>query len=281
MALEVRAARHEDIPLIAPWTTHTFDWGDYVPQRLPGWIDDPDSLALVCVDETGEVIGVSNTRMLSPGEAWLEGARVHPDHKREGVGSAMNTTGLAWAADRGARVARLATESDNLAARSQVESLGYRHTSSWAHATLTPSAGSPVAPESEMRTAPTADVDSAWLSWVPGDLARSGRELLAEGWRWRRARPEDLALAANRGELVQSPSGWAIVEQPEDDWMRTGWVSTTPEEGPALLDGLLGLARSRQVNEVDVKIPWLPWVTETLTRAGGQPRQVLIYSMRL
>lgn len=279
--MEVRPARHQDLAWIVPWTTDTFEWGDYVPQRLPGWIDDADSMPLVCVDESGEMIGVSNTTMLSSHEAWLEGARVHPDHKRAGVGSAMNTAGLDWARGMGARVARLATEAGNNAARRQVESMGYRHTSSWAHTTLFPSERPSVSPTRGMRAAPAADIDAAWLSWVPGELALASRELLAEGWRWRQARPEDLASAAHRGEFSQSPAGWAIIQQPDESRMRTGWVSTTPEEAPAFIESLLDLARSRDVDEMEVKMAWLPWATEALTRAGGEPRQIVIYTVSL
>ncbi len=281
MVLEVRPARHPDVPSIVAWTTNTFEWGDYVPVRLPQWIDDPDSMPLVCVDESGEVIGVLNTSMLSSHEAWLEGARVRPDRKRAGAGSAMNAAGLDWARSSGGRVARLATEAGNVAARTQVESMGYRHTSSWAHVSLDPSVRLPVTSDSAMKTAPAADIDAAWLSWVSGDLARAGRELLAEGWRWRQAHPDDLVSAARRGELLQSPGGWAIVQHLEEDWMRTGWVSTTPEEALEFFNSLLELAASRNVDQVDVKMAWLPWASEALTRAGGEPHEIMVYTIRL
>jgi hypothetical protein len=37
----------------------------------------------------------------------------------------------------------------------------------------------------------------------------------------------------------------------------------------------------RGVEEVSLMMPWLPWVTETLTRAGASPDQILIYSLGL
>lgn len=281
MKVEVRPARHEDVARVASWTTDTFEWGDYVPDRLPTWIDDPRSMPVVCQASDGDIIGVANTVRLSPAEVWLEGARVHPAHKRAGVGTAMNRAGLDWARRAGARVARLATEADNTAARRQVETMGYRHTSTWAVASLDPSAHAPAAEETEMRVAPSADVDAAWLSWAPGELARAGQELLADGWRWRRARPEDLGSAAGRGELLQWPSGWAIVAHPEPERLRVGWASTSPEVAPAMFEGLLSLARSRQADRLEVKLPWLPWVRESLIRSSGDPREVTIYTFSL
>jgi ribosomal protein S18 acetylase RimI-like enzyme len=281
VAFEVRPARHDDVAQITPWTTDTFDWGDYVADRLPTWIDDPEAHPLVCVDESGSPVAVSNTTLLSPTEAWLEGARVHPDHQRSGMGTAMNQAGTAWARERGARVARLATEAVNLAARRQVEALGYRNTGSWAHAEIDPRGHAPVDRGRGLRQATVADVDAAWLSWSTGELSRAARDLRAIGWRWRRARPDDLTAAAVAGELLQSPLGWMVVEQPGPEWIRTGWVITGVEDAPAMVDGLIGLAMERGVEEVSLMMPWLPWVTETLTRAGASPDEVLIYSLGL
>jgi GNAT superfamily N-acetyltransferase len=276
--MEVRPARHEDVPEIVEWTRNTFDWGDYVPGRLPEWIDDPSAYPAICVD-SGRIIGVGNTAMLSDTEAWLEGARVHPDHQRRGVGSLLNRSGLDWARSRGARVARLATEAANLAAKRQVESIGYRHTSTWAFADLKPLERAPVAGATGLKPAPRADVDAAWLSWVSSELAHGGREMLAVGWRWRRATPDDLPAAVKAGALFQSPAGWLIADQPEPDWMRCGWMSTSREDAPALLEDLLMTAREMGVDEVSLKAPWLPWVVEALTRAGYEPGEIAIYSI--
>ena len=133
MAFELRPARLEDVPGIVEWTTDTFDWGDYVPERISTWISDPNSQVLVAVGEADTPLAVAHVVMLSPTEGWLEAARVHPDHRRSGLGSALNHAGVDWARSLGARVVRLATEADNAAARSQVEALGYRQTSSWVY----------------------------------------------------------------------------------------------------------------------------------------------------
>ena len=281
MSFEMRPARHEDVAGIAPWTVDTFEWGDYVSERLPSWIDDPDSHPLVCVDESGRPVAVANTAMLSPTEAWLEGARVHPGFKRSGMGSAMNRAGTEWARGRGARVARLATEITNVASQRQVEAIGYRHTSSWAHATLAPGERSAVGPGRGLSQASLTDVDACWLSWSNSELARAGREMRAIGWRWRKARPEDLVGAASRGELLQSPTGWALVEHPGPDWLRIGWVISDPDGLPGLIEGLADLGSSMEVAEIGLTVPWLPWVVETLARAGGTPMEILVYTLGL
>lgn len=281
VGFEVRRAVPKDIPAIVPWTTDTFEWGDYVPDRLPEWMESEDSHVVVCVDDSGLPVAVGHALMLSPTEAWLEAARVHPDHRRQGMGSAMNRACTAWAAERGARVARLATEASNTAARSQVETLGYRHTSSWAYAELVASAHRLLHDRRGLRPAPGPDVDAAWMAWSAGDLSRVGRELISEGWRWRRARVGDLVDGVKRGDFLQSPAGWVIVTQPQPDWLRCGWMATTQEEAPILLEGLRDLAQDRGVEEIDVMVPWTPWITEALTRANFRPREVIVYSVSL
>jgi len=282
MTFQVRPARQEDIPTIVSWTTNTFEWGDYIPERLPGWLEDPDSLVVVCVDEDDRPVAVSHTTMLSPVEAWLEGARVHPEHRRSGMGSAMNQAGTIWARERGARVARLATEKTNTAARGQVEAIGYRHISTWAVATLQPGPHrAEIDDDRRLRASHKADVDSAWMSWSVGDLAGAGKELISHGWRWRNTRYEDLLEAAANLQLLQCPSGWLILEQPGEDVIRTGWSTTTPDEGPLFAEALLDLAAGRGAESIRVFVPSVPWMVETLTRAGGTPRETYIYALSL
>ena len=136
MTFVIRPARAEDIPLIADWTRDTFSWGDYVAEQLPVWLEDTDSLVVACVFDDDVPVAVSRAQLLSSTEAWLSGARVHPDHRRSGMGMAMNDAGVEWARSRGARVARLAVEEENQPARSQVEKAGYRQTGRWVHATV-------------------------------------------------------------------------------------------------------------------------------------------------
>jgi len=278
MAIEIRPARHDDVDTIAPWTSGTFSWGDYVPARMPQWLDSEGSEVLVCVDDSDAPVAVAHVTLLSKSEAWIEGARVHPAHRRRGLGSALNDAGAAWARARGARVMRLATESDNLAARAQVEGLGYRNVSRWVYAALEVDSGHRAADQYRLRPAPGSDADAAWLFWAASELAREGRELIALGWQWRTARPGDVTTM---GELLQSPAGWVSVGQPEEDWMRTHWFATTPEGLLPLLDGLVDLAAQRGVTELDIKLPNLGWTAEAIKRVGGVPHEILVYAKPL
>ncbi len=274
-------ARPEDVEHIVPWTTDTFDWGDYVPDRLPAWIEDPSSAVVVCLDESEIPVALAHALLLSKTEAWLEAARVHPDYKRSGMGSAMNHAGVAWARERGAKVVRLATEADNEAARRQVEALDYRQTSNWVHARYEIGPGSAKPGKPGLRPAPPSDVDAAWMFWSTSNLAHDSRGLIAHGWRWRKATPGDLATAAGEGNFYQSPAGWVVADAPEEDRIRTLWLATTPEEAPWLLADLIDLASQKEATELTIMMPNIPWVAEALSRSGAESKEVVVYSLAL
>lgn len=279
MTFRVRSAVPEDIPSIVPWTTDTFDWGDYVPNRIGDWIDDPASEPIVCVDEDDRPVAVANALMLSDSEGWLEAARVHPDYKRSGMGSAMNRAGVAWARGRGARVVRLAIMEDNPAAQRQVESLGYRVTSNWVYAEFDTHGAAPVAEPRRLRPAHSSDADPAWMFWSNSDLAHDARGLIPVGWRWRKATPRDLTDAASEKEFLQSPSGWAIATNPDERWLSVSWVATSQSETPRLLEELLAFTAQRGIGELNFKMPTTPWMVESLQRAGGDLSEIRIYSL--
>lgn len=276
MGFAIRAARQTDVPSIVPWTTDTFSWGDYVPDRIHTWLDDPGSDVLVSVDETDTPIALCHVAMLSPTEGWLEGARVHPVRRRTGVGSALNDAGVEWARERGARVIRLSTEASNLAARNQVKQLGYREVSRWIHAMFEVDPAHRTSERYRMRPAPGSDSEAAWLFWAASDLARESRELIALGWQWRAARPEDIRGVA--GDLVQSSAGWVCLDKPAEDRLRTTWIASTPEDMLGLIDGLLDLAAERGATDLDVKLPDLPWTSEAIVRSGGDPNPVVVHA---
>lgn len=248
-----------------------------MPERLPAWLEADGSEVFVGVDDSDVPMALCHVTMLSPTEGWLEGARVHPERRRSGVGSALNDAGVLWARDRGARVIRLATEASNMAARNQVKRLGYREVSRWLFSEFEINPAHRAAERYRMRPAPGSDAEAAWLFWVPSDLARASRELIALGWQWRNARPPDVTDSV-AGELIQSSAGWIRIEQPAEDWMRTTWIATTPEDILGLLDGLLDFAAERGVTELDIKLPDLPWTSEAVRRSGGEPSQLIVHA---
>jgi len=112
---EIRPARAEDREAVLAFCQHTWEWGDYIEYVWDQWLHDPQGHMLVATVD-GKPVGVAHFRMLNATEAWLEGMRIDPAYRQQGLARAINNTMLAEAMRRGATVARLITESTNIAA---------------------------------------------------------------------------------------------------------------------------------------------------------------------
>lgn len=280
--ITIRPGRIEDVDVVRSFTEDTFAWGDYVGREFPNWLDRPDGLAIVAADDSDSPVAVARVGLLSDAEAWLSGARVHPEHRRRGIGSVMNGFGVEWATDRGAKVIRLAIEEENAAARGQVEKLGYRPVARFVLATRPLEArqqsgtgtgsngGRRLTGTERLDLAPSAEADPAYLVWSTGDQARVGHQLFAaEGWSFRRLRPTDLVAAAKARRLWTSPSAWVVTEEGDDDM----WVPlfiTTIEDADRAAVALIDLAQERSARRLQVMIPRVDWHEEALQRQRFQ-----------
>ena len=280
MSFLIRPARAGDVASIGRWTQDTFSWGDYVPEMMSSWLVEADSLVIVSVDADDIPIGLSRVQLLSPAEAWLSATRVHPDHRRSGMGMAMNDHAVEWARSRGALIARLVIEESNEAARGQVLRSGYRPGSRWAYATAPASTGRRLPPDQRLRAGVTVDADAAWTFWSQSDLAHAARDLISLGWRWRKAFRADLETAVAAHNFFQSPGGWLVAESDEEG-VSVRWLATTAPDAPLLLQGLRDLLRDRRGGRVEAMVPVTVWSVEALLREGYEVHPAQIYSKAL
>lgn len=270
MEVTIRSGLLEDWEAIRAFTVDTFAWGDYVHREFGNWLEDPKAEVLVAEWE-GRPIAVGKVTLLSPREAWLSGARVHPQHRRRGVGSALNDHGVVWARQRGAQVIRLATEDVNQAARSQVEKLGYRTVARFVLARRmfereTPGAngGQRLPADERLDLASSSEAEPAYLVWSSGDFPQASHSLFAvEGWSFRRLAASDLLLAAKARKLWVSPSAWAIVE-PEDQELWVPLFVTTPEDAARAVRSLVDLGHEQQAASISGLVPELDWLHDAL-----------------
>ncbi len=285
----IRPARHDDIPLIAAWTEHTFDWGDYVAERLPVWLGNPAVRVMVAEDD-GAVIATVTGTMVSATEAWAQGIRVHPDHRRKGVATAVSTELWNWVRERGAVVVRLAIDSNNTASQSQASSMGFRKLSDWRHGERVIGEGSPVPegnggrrvpPPERLDTAHSAEAEPAYLSWSTGELARAARGIMPIGWIWRRlSTPDPLLLAARNRDLYEGRPGWAIAEV-DADALLVHWMETTEEDARAMALALVDLAAEAAVAEMKIWIPTVDWLEAAFVRLGFEFDTVGVWALTL
>ncbi|HLJ79922.1 MAG TPA: GNAT family N-acetyltransferase [Ktedonobacterales bacterium] len=122
--LDVRPARPGDRDAVFAFCAHTWPEGDYIPDVWDDWLADPDGALLVAV--RGErPMGLVRLRMMSPEEGWIEGIRVDPAARGQGIGRVLVSRALAAAHERGATVVLLFTDHDNLPAQAIFARFGF------------------------------------------------------------------------------------------------------------------------------------------------------------
>jgi ribosomal protein S18 acetylase RimI-like enzyme len=179
--LIVRPARADDQDAILAFCQHTFRWGDYIPRVWNDWLRDSGGQILIA-EWDHQPVGMLHVAFLDDGIAWLEGMRVHPDHRRRGLASAMDAYGRACARARGCGAARLVTGKNNLASQSTLDALGYRRVvafNEWETKSL--ARGAPLA-----RVASGRDAARILNLWRDSKTYAASHGVLPDPrWRWR------------------------------------------------------------------------------------------------
>lgn len=272
----VRPATAADHAPITAFTRDTFHWGDYVPERFPTWLDAQDSQVFVATDAADEPIAVARVVQLSPDEVWLHAARVHPDHRRRGLGSALNRASQQWGRERGAVVAGLLTSTDNEAAMAQVADIGYREVAQWffGRRSLEPGEHDPAGvgldlaePPQQVSVAPAVDIEPAYLTWQSSELATAAHGLIPLDWSLRRMRVDDLVEAARRRTLYEAPAGWVVIGARGDEaWVP--WLVTIPDDAFSFLRAITARLSTDGHREAGLFLPRVPWLEVAAERAG-------------
>jgi GNAT superfamily N-acetyltransferase len=284
----IRPATLDDIPAISEWTRDTFPWGDYIPHVLAGWIDD-DTGRVFVAEVDGTVVALARVAMLAPDEAWAQGMRVHPEHRRRGYGTGITAALAEWAGDQGAKVIRLSIEQWNTNAQGKVVGLGFRPVCDWHHGERAIGESSPVpegnggkrvSPPERLRTAHSAEAEAAYMSWVGGELARAARNLFQIRWRWQRLTLDHLVLAAKNQNLLEGRPGWAIAELDEADYA-VHWIETAPSDARAMMLAIVDKAAESGAETLEVMIPAVPWLERELRRLGFEIHPLTVWAKSL
>src|SRR5262249_53671079 len=92
---------------------------DYIALVFDQWLHDESGALLVAV-VGGRPVGLVHVQMISADDAWLESIRGDPAGRRQGIGRLLASHALVAAHERGAGVARLLTDSGNVASQELV-----------------------------------------------------------------------------------------------------------------------------------------------------------------
>ncbi|MDK1016812.1 MAG: GNAT family N-acetyltransferase [Actinomycetota bacterium] len=286
--MKIRQATHADIPEIVSFTTDTFEWGDYVPDMIAEWIDDPSGVVMVAEDNS-EVIALGRVTLLSDTEAWAHAARVKPERRGEEIAGDLADVLLAWARDRGALVARLLIEDDNEASIRHITKKGFRRVATVVRASRTIGDTSPN-PEGNggqrtpasvsARRVRTADASLLAAGWSSSICGRPLRGLVGDGWRFRRLTDQDVISAARAGDLWEVGSSWAITRH-VDTSFDVSIIDTVPADAISVMQALIDEATAQGAESFSMWLADLEWLTQAARSAGCDlfPSGIWIYSL--
>ena len=285
----IRPARASDAEAIASFTKDTFEWGDYVPEAFPSWLNQPASHMVVAVDDDDSAIAMSRGRLVSATEAWFHAARVHPEWRGRGIAGEMADVLRAWAGGEGAVVGRLLIEDYNTASIRHVEKIGFRRVTSVVRGTKPVGDASPspdgnggrrVPSRLRARPAHATEATPAFASWSFGELGRATRGLVGSHWTYARLTVDHLAAAAKSGSFWEIGGGWAVTDI-EEGSLEVGWLETRPDDATDLLKALIDMAVGRGVESISLWIPDVDWLVKVAKRLGFDTGRMGVYAVEL
>src|SRR2546428_1561334 len=172
-------------------------WGghDRIPDVFDAWVTHRTGPFFVA-ESAGRVVGMGKLTVVSPTEAWLEGGRVAPRWRRKGIATALIAHRLAYARERGFRVVRFSTTSDNTPIHRAAKMFGFERVAALSRHEAPAASGRPPARATRAQ-------ERAVLRRI-GKLVQRGHS-----WEWREITPRDVRSATARGRAFVSGKGVA------------------------------------------------------------------------
>ena len=169
--LVIRRARPNDRRGVLEAVRTIWGGNDRVPDEFEHWVTHRTGPFFVATIGT-RLVGMGKLTVVSPTEAWLEGGRVAPRWRRRGIATALIAHRLACARERGFRVARFSTASDNTPIHRAARRFGFRRVGVFRRHTAR---AAPGAPPRRARRAERAAVRRALGQYLQ----------IGTGWEWR------------------------------------------------------------------------------------------------
>jgi ribosomal protein S18 acetylase RimI-like enzyme len=86
---DIRPLRDSDREDVLEIARHTWDGHDYLPYFFDAWLADRNSHT-AAIEREGHVVALANLRVIENGRTgWMEGLRVHPDYRGQGLASIL------------------------------------------------------------------------------------------------------------------------------------------------------------------------------------------------
>jgi ribosomal protein S18 acetylase RimI-like enzyme len=269
MAVTFRKATSADRPAMLEICAAVWDGEDYLPFVFDEWVERPGG-QFTAVEVDQRVIALAKLTRLAPGEYWLEGIRVHPAYRQQGIAAALHDYHLdLWRQFGEPGTLRLVTDSDNHAIIKLCERTGFTRIFSFSFVEASAQPGAE--PNFELATPVDADQAFRLLSQLP--VYAEQHRLCDLGWKWRELTPGYLAERIE-ARVVYRWQGWdgillTMDETDEDspgDTLFIQFPGAAPDQRMTFLTDVRALAHRLGKG----KVRWSPLVDSALLSALPQ-----------
>ncbi len=179
--ITIRPARKSDKDEILSFCINTFSWGDYISRVWDYWYAEKNGQLFV-VESGGEKIAMSHVAICPEGKGiWLEGIRVHPDHRRSYIATMLLAKMLEYGRRKGAQEASAIVDATNFASQSMMEKSGFRVVSKWMYYNAISTLRHQ---ESEARIANIDDIDNIWQYLQQSKIYHLSGKRYVKSWHW-------------------------------------------------------------------------------------------------
>jgi len=254
--LRLRDAVPADRQTILDFCKSTWpDYGDYLPRVWRQWIADTAG-RLIVAELDGQPVGIGKITQFGPGELWLEGLRVDPRYRRQGIARAINLEVLRTVRRMRPRAVRFCTGMTNRATRRMAEQHGFRVAARlryyWQKAR-----------KAEVRGdfAVRRDIEGVHDFILKSRCLRLTSGLIAEGWVFREFNRGLLEMYVREKRVIVFPrsgviGGVAIYPfEANDRSLTLGFVEGDEASVRILARNCMYLARARNLSHCSVAVP--------------------------
>ncbi|TMC74793.1 MAG: GNAT family N-acetyltransferase [Chloroflexi bacterium] len=248
MDLVIRRARPSDKRDVLAAVRTVWGGQDRIPEVFDAWVTQRSGPFFVA-ESAGRVVGMGKLTVVSPTEAWLEGGRVAPRWRRRGIATALIAHRIAYARQRGFRVLRFSTASDNTPIHRAARHFGFERVAAFSrHEAPARSGKSPARATRAQQRAVLRRV---------GKFVQQGH-----GWEWREMTPRDVRSAIARGRMFVSGEGVGAAALLGDRYEGSLMVAAVGGRGRPLADLLFGLRAEAKRRGLDDASFYVSNVTE-------------------
>jgi len=278
----VRRARASDRDAIFRMSRRIWGGHDYLSLVWDSWLEDERGVLLTATAD-GVPVGTAKVSLLSPGELWLEGLRLHPDLQGMGLSKRIHEATFRAASELDPSTVRFSTWLGNEASRRIAEKNGFwliaRTGWMWGNSTPGRRIGS--------RRATQADAREV-IEFVEGSECYADTNGVAGvGWTFPQLKRQRMRRLLSLGRVMVYPvkgriravAVWDIGKV--DDDVCLGFVDGPDEDVERLARDVLRVAADTGRSEASAMLP-LGRLTDIVNAAGfdeWQPVRAVVYEL--